>query len=184
MSRKLVEIAADIVQAQVATRQMSSDEIATSLKQVFNTLAGIQKFEAEGVAGEAKEGDEALESKAEKADPKNSIQNDKVVCLECGAEMRQLTTKHLSSHGLTPREYKSKWGLSMKQPLSAKSLTKARSRAAKKRGLPENLVKYIESKKLARAEAAAQTGAEGALEAPETKPLARRVPKKRVNPEA
>jgi hypothetical protein len=35
----------------------------------------------------------------------------------------------------------------MKQPLSAKALTKARSKAAKKRGLPENLVKYQEGRK-------------------------------------
>lgn len=98
--------------------------------------------------------------------------------------MRQLTTKHLSNHGLSPREYKTKWGLSLKQPLSAKSLTKARSRAAKKRGLPENLVKYIEGKKQARADAAAQSFAEPVAEPPEVKPLTRRVPKKRVNPDA
>lgn len=88
--------------------------------------------------------------------PKDSIQEDKIVCLECGAEMRQLTTKHLSTHGLNPREYKKKWGFTLRQSLSAKSLSRARSKAAKKRGLPENLVKYQEEKKLRKAEMASE----------------------------
>jgi hypothetical protein len=62
--------------------------------------------------------------------------------------MKQLTAKHLSAHGLTIREYKQKWGFPLKQSLSARSLSKARSKAAKRRGLPENLVKYRESRKL------------------------------------
>ncbi|MGA3114218.1 MAG: MucR family transcriptional regulator [Syntrophobacteraceae bacterium] len=32
--------------------------------------------------------------------PEDSIQNDKVICLECGAEMRQVTSKHMVSHGM------------------------------------------------------------------------------------
>jgi predicted transcriptional regulator len=61
--------------------------------------------------------------------------------------MKQLTRKHLGLHGLSPRDYKKKWGFSMRQSLSAKSLSRARSRAAKKRGLPENLVKFQEGRK-------------------------------------
>ncbi|MGA3118606.1 MAG: MucR family transcriptional regulator [Syntrophobacteraceae bacterium] len=66
--------------------------------------------------------------------PKNSIQNDKVICLECGAEMRQLTHKHLVFHGMSPKEYRKKYGFTMRTPLSAKSLTKARSKARKREG--------------------------------------------------
>lgn len=47
-----------------------------------------------------------------------------------------------------PRDYKKKWGFPLKQSLSARSLSRARSRAAKKRGLPENLVKFQEERKL------------------------------------
>src|SRR5271157_3259030 len=79
--------------------------------------------------------------------PENSIQDDKVICLECGAEMRQLTSKHLVSHGMNHKEYRKKYGFTMRTPLSAKSLTKARSKAAKKRGLPEKLQKYIEARR-------------------------------------
>jgi hypothetical protein len=42
----------------------------------------------------------------------------------------------------------------MRTPLAAKSLTKARSKAAKKKGLPEKLKQAIEAKKQAKAESA------------------------------
>jgi predicted transcriptional regulator len=80
-------------------------------------------------------------------DPLSSIQEDKVTCMECKAELRQLTANHLRIHHLTPREYKKKWGFPLKQPLSAKMLTKLRSRSAKKRGLPENLRIYLDRKR-------------------------------------
>jgi predicted transcriptional regulator len=78
-----------------------------------------------------------------RATPEESIQEDKVICLECGAEFRQLAKRHLELHGMTADEYKKKWGFPRKQALSAKSLTRARSEAAKERGLPENLEKYL-----------------------------------------
>ena len=87
--------------------------------------------------------------------PADSIQNDKVICLECGKEMRQLSTKHLVAHGMSQKEYRKKYGFSMRTPLSAKSLTKARIKAAQKRGLPEKLQKYIEARR--RKKAAAST---------------------------
>jgi len=157
MTKRLLEIASEIVQTQVSMRQMTSEEIVISLRQVFNTLQGMQKSEINGSFVDlGKLTDEpSVEGRSlERLDPKDSIQEDKIVCLECGAEMRQLTTKHLSAHDLNPREYKKKWGFTLRQSLSAKSLSRARSKAAKKRGLPENLVKYQEEKKLKKAEMA------------------------------
>jgi hypothetical protein len=49
-----------------------------------------------------------------------------------------------------PKEYRKKYGFSARTPLSAKSLTKARSKAAKKRGLPENLKKAIDARRQAK----------------------------------
>ncbi len=154
MTKKLIEIAAEMVQTQVSLTPMSATDIAASLRQVFSTLHELQKAEAgeielvptAEVAGEAPTEEKPVLS------PANSIQNDKVICLECGAEMRQLSQKHLVSHGMNQKEYKKKYGFSMRTPLSAKSLTKARSKAAKKRGLPENLKKAIEAKRQAKAE--------------------------------
>jgi hypothetical protein len=60
---------------------------------------------------------------------------------------------HLVSHGMSQNEYRKKYGFTMRTPLAAKSLTKSRSKAAKKRGLPEKLQKYIEARRQAKAKA-------------------------------
>jgi len=162
MTKKLIEIASDIVQTQVSLTSMSATDIASSLRQVFRTLQEMQKAEAGGIelaptaggAGEAPTEDKPMLS------PANSIQNDKVICLECGAEVRQLSSKHLVSHGMGQKEYKKKYGFSMRTPLAAKSLTKARSKAAKKRGLPEKLQKYIEARRQKKIQSSAKAATE------------------------
>ena len=133
-------------------------DIASSLRQVSSTPPELQKAETAGIdidftqptAGATQE-----VSPGEKPalTPENSIRDDKVICLECSAEMKQLTQKHLVSHGLSQKEYKKKYGFTMRTPLAAKALTKARSEAAKKRGLPEKLVKAMEAKRQSKVEA-------------------------------
>jgi predicted transcriptional regulator len=155
MPKKLVEVASEIVQTQVSLIPMTAADIASSLRQVFSTLHELQKAEAGGieltptaeVAGEAPTEQKPVLSSAD------SIQNDKVICLECGKEMIQLTVKHLVSHGISPEEYREKYGFTMRTPLSAKSLTKARSKAAKKKGLPEKLKQFMDAKRHAKEEA-------------------------------
>ncbi len=177
--KKLLDIAAEIVQAQASVGQMSAEQIEQSLIKTFSTLQRMQRAEEKGILLDRGGADEigAEEAQLAKKEPRESIQDDRIVCLECGTEMRQLTTKHLSSHNLTPREYKKKWGFSLKQPLSAKSLTKARSKAAKKRGLPENLVKFLEERKQKKAEAASETSP--VTEQREVRPTVKRRPKAR-----
>jgi predicted transcriptional regulator len=65
---------------------------------------------------------------------------------------RQLTAMHLKTHDLTARAYWQKWGLSLEQPLCAIALTKVRRKAAKKRGLIEKLVTYIEERRRKKAQ--------------------------------
>ncbi len=158
MSKRLIEIASEIVKAQVSSTLISTAEIASSLRKVFSTLQEIQQAEAGGIelAPVAEAADIALTEEKSMLTPADSIQNDKVVCLECGAEMKQLTSKHLVSHGMSQREYREKYGFSMSIPLAAKSVTKARSKAAKKRGLPEELQKFMEARRQSKAEASGQ----------------------------
>jgi len=158
MPRKLIEIASEIVQTQVSLTPMTAADINLSLRQVFSTLQEMQKAEAAGIDIEFIQpaAEEVAPTKLSAAD---SIQNDKVVCLECGAEMRQLTSKHLVSHGMNQKEYRKKYAFTMRTPLAAKSLTKARQKVAKKRGLPANLQKYIEARRRAKAKASAPKAA-------------------------
>ena len=154
MGKKIIEIASEIVQTQVSLAPMSAAEITSSLRQVFGTLQDLQKAESGEI--DLLQGLESGAVTQEKTPgpilPENSIQNDKVICLECGAEMKQLTQKHLISHGISSKEYKKKYGFPMRTPLAAKALTKARSKAAKKRGLPANLVKAIEARRQSKEE--------------------------------
>jgi predicted transcriptional regulator len=154
LHKKLFEIAAEIVQAQAASTSMATPEIVSSLRLIFQTLQEIRKSEAAGTVLTAqmmREETQIAKEALKPAAPQDSIREDRIMCLECGAAMRQLTSKHLVSHGMDQKQYRQKYGFSMRTPLAAKSLTKARSKAAKKRGLPEELQKFIEARRQAKA---------------------------------
>jgi len=175
MPKKLIEIASEIVQTQVSRTPMSGAEITSSLREVFSTLHELQKAESGEI--ELPKIQESVPAQA--LTPENSIQDDKVICLECGAEMRQLTSKHLVSHGMNQMEYRKKYGFSMRTPLAAKSLTKARSKAAKKRGLPEKLKVFIEARRQKKAAASTKAATKTATGAA-TKPKRTRLRKKKA----
>jgi predicted transcriptional regulator len=178
MIRRLYEIAADIVEAQASFAQMSPESLEQALSKVFATLQRMKQAEDGGFVLDTATSPEDLRKETpEKIDPKNSIQQDKVICLECGAEMRQLTGRHLSSHGLTSREYKKKYGFRQSQSLAAKSLSKARSKAAKKRGLPEKLLQLQEQRKQKKMEAAMMESS-ASVDKPKAKAQARKGRKK------
>jgi predicted transcriptional regulator len=136
MSKSLVEMTAEIIQSQINSREMTSAEIKAALNDTFNTLKALQDAESSGQPVEQGEAKPVMS-------PDRSIQKNKVICLECGQSFKMLSPKHLKSHDLTPREYRKKYGFSMRQPLCAKSLSEKRSRSGKKRGLPANLKKAI-----------------------------------------
>jgi predicted transcriptional regulator len=155
MSKKLLEIASEIVQAQASNARMSAEEIESALLRTFNMLHKMQLAEQDGRPLDLAIGPEEAAEEAsalQVLDPSKSIQKNKVICMECGAEFKQLTANHLHSHDLSPRDYKKKWGFPLKQPLTAKMLTAARSKAAKLRGLPPKLKEYIEKRRVVKAE--------------------------------
>jgi predicted transcriptional regulator len=138
MSKTLVEMTAEIIQSQIGSKQMTTDEIKAALNDTFQALKALQDAESCGTAEVAAE-----EAAAPALDPKKSIQKNKVVCLECGQEFKMLSPKHLKSHGLDSKSYRKKYGFSARQPLCAKSLSEKRSASGKERGIPENLQKAI-----------------------------------------
>lgn len=127
--RKLLEMTSQIVKAQASNADMSADDMTEAIKKVYRALKWVQDQEEKAIRG------------AEEPAPSgmNSIQRNKVICLECTKEFRQLSGKHLGLHGLTPREYKKKYGIPLRQSLSARSLSAKRRRIAKERGLGEKL---------------------------------------------
>ena len=152
MPKKIIEIVSEIVQMQVSSSPMTAADITSSLRQVFSTLQELQRVES----GETKLSAALEPAHARALTPEDSIQENKIICLECGAEMKWLTRKHLVAHGMDQREYRKKYGFTMQTPLAAKSLTKAWRKAGKKRGLPEKLQQYMEAQRQAKANSPAQ----------------------------
>jgi len=140
MSKTLVEMTAEIIQSQIGSKQMTTEEIKAALNDTFQTLKSLQDSEASGVI---EAGADVINSNI---DPKKSIQKNKVICLECQQEFKMLSPKHLRSHGLDSKEYRKKYGFSARQPLCAKALSEKRSLSGKERGLPDNLRKSIEAR--------------------------------------
>jgi len=108
MEKKLLELAVEIVHAQASMSKMTGEDIEQALVRVYNALHQMRLAEDEGRYIEV--GEPAFQAYAAPAaaDPRSSIQEDKVTCMECKAEFRQLTANHLRIHHLTPREYKKK----------------------------------------------------------------------------
>nr|WP_309550536.1 MucR family transcriptional regulator [Rhizobium rhizogenes] len=71
-------------------------------------------------------------------DLKKSVTNDYIICLEDGKRFKTLK-RHLRVHyGMTPEEYRQKWGLAPTYPMVAQNYANRRSELAKLSGLGAN----------------------------------------------
>ena len=129
MSKSLYELAAEIVAAQASAAKLSAEEINALINQTYESLKNV-KADEEGAP---------VEEAALAMDPKDSIKQNSVTCLECGKKFKILTKRHLADHDLTPKEYKAKYGFKARQPLSAKSLSAKRRKVAKEQNLGQRL---------------------------------------------
>ncbi|MGD9609154.1 MAG: MucR family transcriptional regulator [Desulfovibrionaceae bacterium] len=115
-----LKAALEIVKAQASVRTMTDEEITSMLK---NVAAGIQAA-ADAETAPAEASTPAIE-------PSKAVKENSVVCLECGKSFKVLTKKHLAAHGLTPEEYRAKYGYKKGAPLAAKSLQRERRKKMK-----------------------------------------------------
>lgn len=113
--------ALEIVKAQASVRTMTEEEI-TSM--VHKLSSGIQSI-SEGL-NEA----DAVQQEPP-VDPKKAIREKSIICLESGKSFKVLTKRHLAKYGLTPDEYREKWGYPKKTPLVCKSLQRERRKKMK-----------------------------------------------------
>ena len=145
MGKSLTEMASEIVAAQASHAVMGADEMVAALKKTFDALKNIKTIEEGGP-----------EADAPPIDPRKSIQRNYIINLEDGKKYKQLTTRTLAKFGLTPAEYRKKWGFSTRQPLAAKALSAKRRKTAKALGLGEKLQKARKAKAAAAAKAKAK----------------------------
>lgn len=113
---EIMQHATEIVKIQAGVKPMTADEITAMLMHVAR---GIEAAAGGGVTACDTDEGPAM-------DAKKSIRETSVTCLECGRKFKVLTKKHLAHHGLTPDEYRAKYGLKKGQPLACKALARER----------------------------------------------------------
>lgn len=111
--------ALEIVKAQASVRTMSEEEIISMVK---NLSSGLRPSVNTSDTSET----EAEATPCFQGDPKKSIKEKTVNCLECGKTFKIITKKHLALHGLTAETYREKWGFKKGTPLACKELQRMR----------------------------------------------------------
>lgn len=114
---EFIKQALDIVKAQASVRTMTEDEIASMVKKISLSIKDISTGNSIESAPEDIPAD---------INPKKAIKEKTVLCLECQKTFKVLTKKHLAAHGLTPEEYRAKYGYKKGAPLIAKGLSRDR----------------------------------------------------------
>ena len=66
---------------------------------------------------------------------KRSVTDDYIVCLEDGKKLKMLKRHLMTAYGMTPEEYRAKWGLKPDYPMVAPAYAAKRQELAKKIGL-------------------------------------------------
>lgn len=66
---------------------------------------------------------------------RRSVQQDHIVCLEDGRKLKMLKRHLATAYGMTPEEYRAKWGLPYDYPMVAPSYSETRKALAVKIGL-------------------------------------------------
>ncbi|RWO01650.1 MAG: MucR family transcriptional regulator, partial [Mesorhizobium sp.] len=112
----LIELTADVVSAYVSNNPVPVGDLSTLIGQVHAALKGT----AGSVSAEQPQ---ALKP----AVPiRKSVMADYIICLDDGKKFKSLK-RHLSTHyGLTPDEYRAKWGLPADYPMVAPNYAAAR----------------------------------------------------------
>jgi predicted transcriptional regulator len=76
---------------------------------------------------------------------KKSVTDDAIICLEDGKKFKSLKRHLQSVYGLSPEEYREKWGLTRDYPMVAPAYAAARSHLAKAIGLGRRPVEVAET---------------------------------------
>jgi predicted transcriptional regulator len=124
-SDDILKLATEIVAAYVSNNPIPVSEVPAMIKSVHSTLGGL----GGGLSGE-------IQLSQKPAIPvKRSVNPDFIVCLEDGKKLKMLKRYLRSNYGMTPEEYRSKWGLPADYPMVAPNYAAQRSEFAKKIGL-------------------------------------------------
>ncbi|MEQ8965453.1 MAG: MucR family transcriptional regulator [Azospirillaceae bacterium] len=121
---ELMSLTTQIVAAHVGNNTVAVNDLPNLIEQVYRTLSTVGK---------------AGDSQADRPQPavpiKKSITPDYLICLEDGKKLKMLKRHLKTAYGMTPEEYRERWGLPSDYPMVAPNYAKQRSRLAKEIGL-------------------------------------------------
>ena len=111
-----------------ANTKASADEIPAFLQKIYGVLSTLETVPAsDGQSDEP-------EHKAAVSVRKSLASKDHIISLIDGKPYKTLR-RHLSGHGLTPEEYRKRYGLKPDYPMVSENYSQARREMAKKIGL-------------------------------------------------
>jgi predicted transcriptional regulator len=117
-------LTAEIVAAYVSQNRLAPSELEVLIKSVHRALTSLGQEPAEP-------------ERVEKASPaaiRRSIRPDGLVSFIDGRTYKMLK-RHLNTHGMTPAEYRERFGLPADYPLTAPAYSQQRSEVARAAGL-------------------------------------------------
>ena len=121
----LLGLTAEIVAAHVSNNPVALTDLPNLIQEIYRTLANV------GVPVAAPEPE-----RPQPAVPiKKSITPGYLICLEDGKKLKMLKRHLQTSYGMTPDQYRDRWGLSSDYPMVAPDYAQHRSTLAKKIGL-------------------------------------------------
>jgi predicted transcriptional regulator len=120
---QILGLTAQIVSAHLRHNSVAPDALPALIQQVYRTLSNIGQAPVET-------------KKPVPAVPvKQSVRQDRIVCLEDGKSFSMLKRHLMTDHKLTPQQYREKWDLPRDYPMVAPNYAQTRSALAKKIGL-------------------------------------------------
>lgn len=122
---KITSLTADIVSAYVSNNPVPVGGLGSVISNIHKSLVALS------TGGQ----DAPAEPKKPAVSVKKSVHDDYIICLEDGRKFKSLK-RHLNVHyGITPDEYRARWGLPADYPMVAPGYAAQRSEMAKKLGL-------------------------------------------------
>ena len=124
---ELRSLTADVVSAYVSNNSVPMSELSNLISEVHRAL---------GQTGGSPEPSSGPGEKPKPAVPiKKSVTDDYIICLEDGKQFKSLKRHLTSKYGMTPEEYRARWGLPPDYPMVAPNYAAARSKLAREMGL-------------------------------------------------
>ena len=122
---EIVSMTVDITSAFVGNKSVELDQLPEVIRNVYNTLKSLDE----------KKETQSLASRKPAISIRRSITPDYIVCLEDGKKLKMLKRHLRAAYGMTPDEYRARWGLAADYPMVAPNYAITRSKFAKQIGL-------------------------------------------------